>query len=1156
MEKKKFYELLIRAMRITLAQIVLAVCFMSIGLARTAEAQTDLNQKIYLQVQDESFSKVLKGIEKQTKIRFVYSSKLIKSDRKTSISFVGETLSNVLDNLLLPRQLDYEVTGNMIILKKTEHLKMSNMDVLPPKIIESIREIPAFVVSGIITDEKGEPLVGASVVLKGTTKGTVTDENGKYTLDLTDADKKGTLIVSFVGYDNQSIDIKERNLINIILEGGKALDEVVVVGYGSVKKSDLTGSVSSVKVDDKVASQTISMDKLLQGRAAGVDVISGNGAPGAAINVRIRGTGTLTGNTEPLYVVDGIIMNTANQEVRQASNNGNYSQETQNGLTALNPQDIESMEILKDASATAIYGSRGANGVVLITTKKGKSGKTAVNFRANTELSEISKRLDVLDGREFALYDNEYTKINNPNAIPKYSETTEGLDSLKYIDWQDYSYRRAVSQNYRLSFAGQVQKTNFYLAAGFSDFQGVIKNSGLKKGDIKLNLIHEVNSRLKISSNSSIIYQINNWVQGTERLGGANSSLIRAIIRKSPLIGYDENTAAAEEFVLKESPETWFQQFEDKSHEFRVLSSLNFDYKLSNVFSYKLVLGGDYRNKSRSQYFGTGLFMGSTTNGRATYSNLEYTSAEIQNLLNIKPKLGRSHNLLGTIGLTYDTNLSTSRASTAENFFTPVLGVDGFTLGQVFNPLALNKTQVSVMSALARANYSYKNRYYLTMTGRVDGSSRFAEGNKFGFFPSFVFAWRASNERFLKNVESISDLKFRLGWGQTGVQTIGAYSTKLLYNTTSYPSPTGSLQIGQTVARIANQALTWETSEQSNLGVDIGLLNNRLKITADIYKKTSIDLLQNFPIAPSNGFSNVALNFGSIENKGLEIAADAIILDKTVRWSLGGNITFNRNKLVNLGLQPAAWGTQQLIAYTGAFISTSGLNTPANLFVEGQPVGTFWGLKTAGIIQSNDTATVTYKGAKQVPGDIKFIDQNKDGVINDLDKTFLGNPNPQFSYGINTSVSYKRVKLDLFFTGVYGRDVLNANLLTENYASFQGQNIRRETYYEAWRPNKESTTFPRIGYVSPTDVTDRFIEDASYLRLSNINISYQIPFKNSKSLSNLEVFVSGRNLFLITKYSGFDPDVNSYTFNGSLIGVDWNSYPNTKAVTFGISANF
>ncbi|MCL4482372.1 MAG: TonB-dependent receptor [Bacteroidetes bacterium] len=1009
-------------------------------------------------------------------------------------------------------------------------------------------------ISGRVSGEDGVYLPGVSVVVKGTTQGMSTDANGNYSLK---APENSVLVFSFIGCQTQEVKVKGTKPINVVMKNStEALDEVVVVGYGTMKRSDVTGSVTTVKVDPREATQVNTVDKLLQGKAAGIDVVSGNGAPGAALNVKIRGVGTLTGNTEPLYVVDGVIINTASQEVPTGFQNGNYTQETQNGLTDLNPQDIESIEILKDASATAIYGSRGANGVVLITTKKGTSGKGIISFSTNTQISTVSKKIPLLDGKEFAQYDNELSGILG--RVPKYSVTPAGLDSLQTINWQDYAEQISVNQIYRLTMSGKAEKTNYYVAGGFSDNQGIIKTTGVKTGDFRINLIQEVNSRLKLSSNTGITYQNNNWVQGTERLGQANSSMIRSMLRKSPLIGIVVDPTVEDGFLSSESPKTWFDEFQDKSNEFRVISSLNVDYKFSKVFSYRLTLGGDYRNKSRQLFWGPDLWAGSTTNGKATYAELRSMSYDIENLLLINKAFGKFHKLNGTIGITYDSNSLVNNSAQGDNFFNTTLQADGIGLAQVNYPFNFNKNTTSVLSALSRAEYSYHKRYLLTATIRADGASKFAPGRKFGYFPSAAFAWRASEEDFIRNLNLFSNLKFRFGWGLTGVQTIGAYQTQALYNFVQYPNPDKSLQAGEVSSRISNNQLTWEHSKQYNIGTDIGFYKDRLTVNVDVYNKTSSDLLQNFRIAPSSGFSTIAMNIGSIENKGLEITMNGVIIDKTVKWSLGGNIAFNRNKLLNLGLPSATWGTQDRIAYQGVNVSTGNqLKTPANIFIQGEPVGLFWGYKTDGIYQYSDTTTtLIYNGTKLVPGDIKFVDQNKDGIIDAKDQTIIGNPNPDFTYGINTSFSYKNLKLDLYFNGVYGRDICNANLVFEEYASIAGNNIRKAAWDGAWRPDNQSNSYTRIGYTLPTELNDRFIENGSYLRMSNISLSYSIPVEKLKIFSKLGVSISGQNLFIITKYKGFDPDVNSFTNNGNIIGVDFNSYPSQKSINIGLNASF
>lgn len=1127
------YQKILKKMKLTL--IVVLISTVQI-MAVNAFSQSS---KFTLSKGNSSIEDVLKLIEDQSDYYFLYNGKLVDVQKKINIKVENQSIEKTLDELLKGTDITYRIHNRQIILSPE---------------VNSTTVVSDINITGKVTDSSGAPLPGVTVVVKGTTNGTITDFDGKYTLANIPAD--ATLVFSFVGMKSQEIAVAGKTTVNIsLVEETVGIEEVVAVGYGSMKRSDITGSLSTVKVDEKDAAQMTTVDKLLQGRAAGVDVVSGNGAPGAAINVKIRGTGTLTGNSEPLYVVDGVIINTSTQEVSQAYTNGNYSQESQNGLTALNPQDIESVEILKDASATAVYGSRGANGVVLITTKSGKTGKGKIIFSSNTDISTMSKKIPVLSGKEFALYDNELSGILG--EVVTFPKDEAGLNALQTIDWQDYSTRTAISQNYRLTMSGKTDKTNYYIAGGYADYQGIIKNSGLKKGDIRMNLVQDVNPRLKVSSNTGITFQQNNWIQGTVKLGQANASMIRAMLRKSPLIGFDEDQTNVDEFMATNSPQTWFDEFEDKSKEFRVISSLNFDYKISKVFTYRLVLGGDYRSKTRQQFFGPGLWVGSMTNGKATYSRLDYYSYDVENLLDFNKRFGKLHKLNGTIGVTYDYNFTENSATYSENFFSTTLMSDGITLGQVYYPYYFGNMNASVLSTLARGVYNYSDKYIVTLTGRLDGSSKFAKGEKFGFFPSIATAWRADQEEFIKKLNVFSNLKVRVGWGQTGVQTIGSYQTKTLYDFVQNPNGSKGLEVGQVPSRISNENLTWETSTQFNAGLDMGFFANRFSVNIDIYKKTSNNLLQNFNIAPSSGFKTIALNIGSIENKGLEITFDGRIVDKTVKWSLGGNFAINRNMVAELGLSPSIWGTEEMIAFTGNGISTYLLQSPANIFAEGHPVGMFWGYKTDGICQESDMSVpVKYKGVAMVPGDVKIIDQNGDGLINDYDKTFIGDPNPDFTYGISTSLAYKNLKLDVFINGVFNRDICNANLFYEEYGSELGGNIRKEAWINAWRSESPSNTYPRLGYTLPTDLTDRFIEDGSYIRLSNVSLSYDVPVKRSKIFSSLGVFVSGRNLLTITKYKGFDPEVNSYTFNGSLVGVDFNSYPNTKSFSFGLTAGF
>ena len=1056
-----------------------------------------------------------------------------------SVDLKNATINQILDRAFNGKEITYTIKAKdiTIALKKQQSI---------PKNVNKR-------ITGFVIDEMGEPIIGASISVKNKSMGTISNMSGQF--ELLGVNMEDILQISFIGLESKTITLNSFSPLKVTLNrANRVLDEVVAVGYGSMKKSDLTGAVSTIKVNPLQAAQITSVDKLLSGQTAGIDVVSGGGSPGAAIDVRIRGTGTLSGNTQPLYVVDGILISTADQEVKAGITNGNYSQENQNGLTAINPQDIESIEILKDASATAIYGSRGANGVVLITTKKGKTTKARFSFTTNTEVSQISNKLPVFTTSDFAKYYNELSvALGQPT---KYPTTQSGLDSLVTIDWQNYTLRTAISTNYRLNASGKTDNTNYFVAAGYSDYEGIIKNTWMKKGDLRINLIQDLNPNLKITSNTGISFVGNNWTQGTTRIGNQNSSIVRSMLMKSPILGVNIDDSGQDAFFNFQSPKTFFDEFEDKSSEFRAISSLNLDWNISKNFSYRLSLGGDYRNKIRQQYQGPDLYIGSISNGIASWSSLEYYSYTIDNLLNFNFKLSRDHKINGTIGLTYDSNINQVSTMTSTNFFTGVLKSDGLVLGSTLYPDYISKSQISVASALFRLNYNFKEKYLLTLTGREDGSSKFSTNHKFGFFPSVALAWRVNQEKFLRNFKELSNLKFRAGWGQTGVQSIAAYQTKLLYSTLQMPNSADGLTNGVATVRIPNDNLTWETSDQLNIGLDLGLWNNRVNFTVDAYNKKSINLLQNFPVAPSNGFTTMAVNFGSIQNRGLELNADAKIFDGKFKWSLGGNITFNRNALVNLGLPVAQWGIEKMSAYAGQGVSTGFLQAPANIFAEGHPVGMFWGLKTAGIYQSTDKEDLTYNGKKIVPGDIKYVDLDGNHIIDSGDYTFIGNPNPNFSYGLNTKLSYMNINLDVQINGVSGRDICNANLVFEEYTGGSlNNNIRRDAWVNAWRADSPSNLYPRLGYPTPTSLSDRLIEDGSYLRLQNVTLSYQIPV-DKKIFNNLSVFITGNNLLLLTKYKGFDPEVSSYTFDNNRIGIDWNSYPATKSITVGLTAAF
>ena len=632
-------------------------------------------------------------------------------------------------------------------------------------------------------------------------------------------------------------------LMSSYMSEASSLSDVIVVGYGTVRKKDITGSVSSVKFNEKEAAQISSVDKLLQGRAPGVYVNTGSAAPGGAINVRIRGTSSLSGGNEPLYVVDGVIVNTATQDVdnslKAGTNPGNSYQEAQNGLSAINPQDVESIEILKDASATAIYGSRGANGVVLITTKQGRSGKGRVVYSSTTEFARVSKKMPMLSGPEFAEFRNQARALQGQSPV-------YDLKTIEPIDWQDDVFRTGVTTNNRFSLSGKNDRSNYYFAFGFLNNAGIIPTTGLKQGDLRFNLTQNVSPKLKISSRTGLIFRRNSMTQSTEQMGSSSNSIIRQMLAKEPILDTLGPTLANLNEDI-EGPRAWLKEYDDISKEFRAIQSLSLEYKLSQAFSLRALGGADVRVKDRHRWFGKVLGQGKAANGQLGFSALKNYTYNLETMLLFNKTYGR-HKFNGTAGFTYDNSNIENSWTVNEDFWTEDLRIYGLGNGARVMPFFEDYTKTSILSGLARMVYSYNDKYIITATGRYDGTSRFAEGNKWGFFPSLALAWRASDEEFIKNLHVFSTLKPRIGYGLTGNQAISPYSTLTRYKAAYYASNNGTIVVGAAPALIANKNLTWESSTQLNLGLDAGFFSDRLTFTADLYrKKTKEPLAGNEP---------------------------------------------------------------------------------------------------------------------------------------------------------------------------------------------------------------------------------------------------------------------------------------------------------------------
>ena len=1032
-------------------------------------------------------------------------------------------------------------------------------------------------ITGTVKDETGLTLPGVTIQIKNTENlGAISNFDGYFNITIPSTSSK-ILVFSYLGYTTQEVNVSKTTNVNLIMIPDQTqLDEVVVIGYGTVLKKDVTGALTSVKVKDNVANQSGTIDQLLQGRAAGVQVTQNAGAPGSGISVKIRGTNSLRGNNEPLYVIDGVIISSAGEDVIAAGGVGNSGQETQNGLNGINPRDIESIQVLKDASATAIYGSRGANGVVLITTKKGVKGKVKIKSFITTSIRTIDKKYDVLDGNGYANYQNETSLLNGLN--PRFQIDGSQIFGITYdtagnpnvsnrpaqiLNWQDELYRQGFSTKVGFSASGGSDNGNYYISLGFDEQEGIVSNSGLKSSDIRINLNQDLTNKLKLQARFSASFNDINFTEGGD-LTGANQSFVRNAILFRPVI-----TEEIEDFgedLEASNPYSWVNDFEDVSKAKRYIASLGLTYKLPlKGLKYQLKAGGNVRTKDRRRFYGLTTFQGNLSNGALQISTLNTTSFQVNNFLRFNRTFNRKHRINATAGVTYDVRNVENSIYAVEDFVTTGLTTQQPFLASVISqPLRYLKSDQQIFSLLGRLNYTFNNKYILTASFRRDGVSKFSKENRFGFFPSFALAWRLDNEKFIKNLNIFEDLKLRAGWGEIGNHGIGAYGTLSDYgiNGQLYGTPGNGTSVPLSLNNLANPNLTWETTEQLNFGLDFTTKNDRISGSIDLYDKTTKDLLQRSPIPTSSGFRSILINRGTISNKGLEVALNiAAVSTDDFEINIGGNIAFNKTKIETLGIPLEDFYidgvAEQRSFYFGNQISVGQyFRTAANVFVEGEETSLFYGFETNGIYQTEDTDLV----AGAVPGDVRVVDQNEDGVVDILDRTFIGNPNPDFVYGFNLNFKLKGFTADFLFNGVYGNDIANGNLIKLNNAEGLGTNISPNAYNNAWRPDAQSNLHPRLGYDVISNqaigISDRIIEDGSYLRLNNVTISYDIPVENSSLMERLNVYIAGQNLFTWTDYSGYNPEVSSFLNNGLINGVDWNGAPNAKTILLGLNINF
>lgn len=956
-------------------------------------------------------------------------------------------------------------------------------------------------VKGTVADEgTGMTLPGVSILVKGSDVNASSDIDGNFTINAKPGD---VLVFSFIGYASQEV-VASASMKVQLKESAQQLQEVVVVGYGAQKKKDITGAVGVVdgkKFENRSNSQVSS---LLQGQTAGVQVTSNSGKPNGGFSVRVRGTSSITAGSDPIYVIDGVITS---------------------DTRAMNPADIETITVLKDAASAAIYGSQGSNGVVIITTKQGKSEKPTLTYETYTGFQTVWKKLNVLNSEQ-------YKELQMERGLG----TQAGFwDDPRYqynTNWQDEIFRTGFSNSHQVSLSGKSNKTSYYVSGGVVNQEGAVRSSEMNRKTFKVNLTQEVTDWLKIGTNLNYVDYTD--VDVTDNQGVGSGGVILGVLNTPQNIGiYNEDGSfTSNPFQNWENPYSNTDGAQRQYRMQRVFGNVYGEFKLLKGLTFRSALNVDHNN-SAYDYF---LDPYKTSYGRAMkgisrYNTTRYNYYMYENTLNYKLNISK-HAIEAVAGAIYQKSLWESADQEKRGFAGD--GVTTPNAGATIANATARKDEKYNSSFISRINYSFDNKYLLTANFRADGSSAFGPNNKWGYFPSVSAGWRISNEEFLKDVQSINELKIRAGWGKVGNDNIGNYAWYARVTPGSNYPIGGTIQPGNYPASMQNSDLKWEASEQINIGIDLALFNNRVKFSVDAYKKISDDLLLDVPLPRTTGFDKITMNAGSLENKGLEFQLSTVNIDgQDFQWSTDLNISFNRNEVTNLVNQKI----------NAASIASRG---DAVLVQEGHPLGEFYGFQWGGVDPTN--GNVYYIGADGNP----TFDPTAD------DKKVIGDANPDFIYGFTNNLRYKNFSLNVFFQGSQGNDILNATRFdTESMMDSRNQTT---AVLNRWRAEGDITNVPRVetnGSTKNSEISSHYVEDGSYLRLKALTIGYDFDqnLLSKIGISALKLYATGENLFTITNYSGFDPEVNSFGNNNLVNGVDYGTYPQTRNIIFGIRAS-
>lgn len=1162
--KEKIKSILIvskKCSRILKIMKISVLLFFLCLLSLTAENVYSQQAELSLDLRNVTLKKAISEIEKTSDYVFLITDEAQRElDKKTSIRANKESIQVILETLLKDTDLRYTVVERQVSVYKTASTKKAATATAVTK-KEEIEQQKKRII-GQVTDKSGETIIGANVIEKGTTNGTVTNIDGSFSLSVAN---NAVLQISYIGYLTQEIATDGRTSYNIVLqEDLKSLDELVVVGYGTMRRGDLTGSIASIRSEELTKTNSSTLADALQGKIAGVRVNSQSGEPGAGINIEIRGANSINAGSQPLYVIDGIPMDVNEDEVA-TSNTGNSTRG--NPLAFINPADIQSVDILKDASAAAIYGARGANGVILVTTKSGRAGKTNITANLSHGVTEITKRIDMIGGQEYANY--RYEKAPNSPAWAVdidgdgIFDTPKDVSHLPSYNWQDELFRQGAVSQVNLSIQGGRDNTIYTASLGYEKINALVKNNDFTSYSGRIRLDHQISDKVKIGANMLWGKTLNTGVASSGGGGGSWTGLIQEIYTYRPVLIYDASSedepVSLMSNILESQRETGFN---------RVVGNTFLEYNIMKDLKLRVQGGGTITSSKLTEFYGSNTIWGRIPNGRASLRHTQTEAFSQTSTLDYNKTVAKGHILRGLAGFETNTYKWETLFTRAENFEDQSTGPYDMTKALITHPTTTNTTETNRMSFFGRLNYSIRNRYIFTGTLRADGSSNFGRGNRFGYFPSMAFAWRVFNEPFMKKQDIFSDLRFRLSYGVTGNDRITPYQSLAELSPVYYGS-NGNLIYGTAPTTSENPFLKWETTEQYNLGLDVSVLKGRIALNVEAYYKITNGMLLNSEIAGQTGFVRQWQNIGDMENKGLEFTLNTINVDtRDFQWNSTFNIYFNKNKILSLG------GTADIPVTFG-----SGYLTDVGIVKEGEPLGTAFGYVFDGIYQikdftwQNDSDPVIphdernyvlkegipyLSGAATIPGVFKYKDLDGNNEINADDRRIISNSNPKFAGGFTNEFSYRNFTLHMFLEGVYGNDIFNA--FPTRVEAGQGAdqyNLTRAYWENRWTPENPSNRYASITR-NNTDqyVSTYYVEDGSYLRFRTLSLSYNFQPKVAKTLgvSNLKAHVSVDNLHVWTNYSGLDPDVRSY--NNLLPGYDRLAYPRARTYLFGVDITF